>query len=60
MGPDGLARGLPTPPRGGVDPPTATGTIPGRRPWTPGGRRLVHADHFGLTVTLLGRIVLQE
>ncbi|MEU1814923.1 hypothetical protein ABZ543_06975 [Streptomyces roseifaciens] len=43
-----------------TDPSTATGTITAGGTVRPVGRRLVHADYFGLTVTLLGRIVLQE
>ncbi|MEH6373162.1 hypothetical protein V7793_02165 [Streptomyces sp. KLMMK] len=43
-----------------TDPSTATGTITAGGTVRPVGQRLVHADYFGLTVTLLGRVVLQE
>ncbi|WP_229329434.1 hypothetical protein [Streptomyces sp. UNOC14_S4] len=43
-----------------TDRTTATGTVTAGGTTLPVGRRLVHADTFALTTTLLGRIVLQE
>lgn len=43
-----------------TDRATATGTVTVGGTALPVGRRLVHADHFDLTVSLLGKIVLQE
>ncbi|MFF7726953.1 hypothetical protein [Streptomyces sp. NPDC008001] len=43
-----------------TDRATATGTLTAGGAEHPVARRLVHADYFGLTVTLLGRIVLEE
>ncbi|MBB5939687.1 hypothetical protein [Streptomyces zagrosensis] len=43
-----------------TDRTTATGTITVNGTAFPVGRRLIHADHFGLAVSLLGKIVLDE
>ncbi|MGK5546110.1 hypothetical protein ACSNOH_15445 [Streptomyces sp. URMC 127] len=43
-----------------TDRATATGTVTAGGADHPVSRRLVHADYFGLTVTLLGRLVLEE
>ncbi|MEU3754288.1 hypothetical protein AB0H17_16210 [Streptomyces olivoreticuli] len=43
-----------------TDRTTATGTVTAGGTALPVGHRLVHADHFALATTLLGRIVLQE
>ncbi|MGW1072788.1 hypothetical protein [Streptomyces sp. NPDC002537] len=39
---------------------TATGTVTAGGTALPVGHRIVHADHFALTTSLFGRIVLQE
>ncbi|MEU4212408.1 hypothetical protein AB0F13_20815 [Streptomyces sp. NPDC026206] len=43
-----------------TDRSTATGTITVNGTAKPVARRLVHADYFGLSVSILGRIVLEE
>ncbi|MFF4218755.1 hypothetical protein [Streptomyces nondiastaticus] len=43
-----------------TDRATATGTVTAGGAERPVARRIVHADYFGLTVSLLGRIVLEE
>ncbi|KNB52872.1 hypothetical protein [Streptomyces caatingaensis] len=43
-----------------TDPATATDTVTAGGTAVPAGRRLVHADRFALTVSLLGRLVLRE
>ncbi|MEU2791348.1 hypothetical protein [Streptomyces sp. NPDC007100] len=43
-----------------TDRTTATGTVTANGTTRPVGRRLVHADYFGLTTTVLGQIVLDE
>ncbi|GAA4661159.1 hypothetical protein [Streptomyces youssoufiensis] len=43
-----------------TDAATATDTVTVGGGPLPAGRRLVHADHFALTRTLLGKLVLQE
>ncbi|MGX8910248.1 hypothetical protein ACR820_34355 [Streptomyces netropsis] len=42
------------------DPSTATGTITANGTAKPVAHRLIHADYFGLSVSILGRIVLEE